>query len=130
MGFRPEPTIYTLKFQGTWLDGLVVKVGCCTVEEFNEMLRWQATTGSEVADNNDKITNRFLDYLKEWNLEDPKTGEPTPRTLEGCSRHEQPVMREILQQWQKAMAGVEDELGKDSMNGRISQEQSLGLGGA
>lgn len=128
MGFRPEPTVYTLKFEkGSWLDGLKVRVGSCTISEFNEMLRWKASTGQEVADNNDKVLQRFLDYLVEWNLEN-KDGTPTPHTVEGCADQEQPVIREILSQWQSAMAGVSDDLGKDSANGSDSLEESLGLG--
>jgi hypothetical protein len=155
MGFRPEKTIYTMHFQGTFLDGLIVKVGCPTVAEFNEMLRWQAASNSDVADVNDKSTQRFLDYLIDWNLENPidgplkevevdrdgeivmewqtipdiREGEPTPHTLEGCGVHEQIVIREIMQQWQKAIAGVSEELGKGSMNGSDSLERSLGMGG-
>lgn len=144
MGFRPEKTIYNLHFEGTFLDGLHIKVGCPTVAEFNEMLRWQAANSTDVADNNDKATQRFLDYLVQWNLENPqdgperaeddetpqlKEGEPTPGTLEGCSIHEQIVIREIIQQWTKAIAGVSEELGKGSMNGSDSLERSLGMGG-
>jgi hypothetical protein len=129
MGFRPEKTVYNLHFQGTFLNGLAIRVGCPTVAEFNEMLRWQAATNADIAENNDKATQRFLDYLIDWNLESPKDGEPTPHTLEGCAVHEQVVIREILQQWQKAIAGVSEELGKDSMNGSDSLERSLGMGG-
>jgi hypothetical protein len=143
MGFRPEKTVYNMTFEGTFLNGLYIKVGCPTVAEFNEMLRWQAATSVDVADNNDKATQRFLDYLIEWNLENPRDGvlkegqtvpdiregEPTPHTLEGCSVHEQVVIREIMQQWQKAIAGVSEELGKGSMNGSDSLERSLGMGG-
>lgn len=144
MGFRPEKTIYTLRFEDTFLNGLIIRVGCPTVAEFNEMLRWQAATTTDVANNNDKATQRFLDYLREWNLENPRDGEPreegddrpqlrdgepTPHTLEGCSLHEQVVIREILTQWQKAIAGISEELGKGSMNGSDSLERSLGMGG-
>ncbi len=144
MGFRPEKTVYTLRFEDTFLNGLIIRVGCPTVAEFNEMLRWQAATTTDVANNNDKATQRFLDYLREWNLENPRDGEPreegddrpqlrdgepTPHTLEGCSLHEQVVIREILTQWQKAIAGISEELGKGSMNGSDSLERSLGMGG-
>jgi hypothetical protein len=144
MGFKPEPTIYTLNFDGGWLSGLVIKVGCCTVREFHEMISWQAKSGAEAAENNDKVAQRFLDYLIDWNLDNPrdgderddgddrprlKEGEPAPHTLEGCSLQEQVVMREIVSQWMTAMSGSSEDLGKDSLNGRASQERSLGLGG-
>jgi len=74
MGFRPEKTIYNLHFEGSFLNGLQIRVGCPTVAEFNEMLRWQAATNSDVADMNDKSTQRFLDYLISWNLENPIDG--------------------------------------------------------
>lgn len=129
MGFRPEPTLYTLKFKdGSWLEGLVVKVSACSLRKFNEMLRLQAKNGTELADNNERVLQIFLDHLKEWNL-DNSEGETTPMTIEGCQEHEQPVIREILSRWQMAMGTVDDDLGKDSMNGNTSLEQELGLAG-
>jgi hypothetical protein len=143
MGFKPEPTRYTLKFEDTFLDGLIIKVGCCSVAEFHDMIRRQAANGAEVASNNDHSTQLFLDYLIEWNLENSRDGhadddgvvpqslregQPTPHTLEGVGLHEQVIIREVIGQWQKAMAGMSDDLGKDSPNGNDSQERSLGLG--
>ena len=39
MGFRPEPTVYKLTFDGTALDGLTVRASACSVAEYTEMIR-------------------------------------------------------------------------------------------
>lgn len=132
MGFRPEPTVFNLHFKDAWLNGLEVKIGCCSVGEFNSILATNPTTGEEVAAGNTRVLKLFLKYLVEWNLESNVDGEwvPTPHTVEGCETHERSLIRVMLMTWQGAMAGVDDDLGKDSMSGDSSLEQSLGLGGA
>lgn len=137
MGFRPEPTLFTLKFEDDWLNGLIVKVGCCTVREFNTILLSAPDDEKDVSASNTAVLNLFLKYLSEWNLESFVKDEthpegewiPTPHTVDGVETHERRLIRTILVTWQKAMAGIDDDLGKDSMSGNTSLEESLGLGG-
>lgn len=128
MGFRPESTIYKLSFSGTPLDGLTVRAGCCSVGEFNEMLRLSDTTKArEVADNNERITDLFVKYLVEWDLEHPVTGEPVPATAEGIGTIESRLLGQIISAWQIAMVTVPDPLKNGSLAGKASEEASLGL---
>lgn len=129
MGFRPEETVYNLKFKDAWLAGLEVRIGCCTVGEFNEFSRQpDVEKGESAADKNDKMFAVFLRYLKYWNLENEFDGQPTPLTLEGIHSHQQALIREIIKEWQFAMAGVSDDLGKGLIDGNRSLERSLDLG--
>ena len=130
MGFRPERTIYNLSFSGTTLDGLHIKVGCCTVQEFNELLRagGSSENGVQVAEANDKMLQLFLNYLVSWDLENPDDGQPTAQTVEACNKHERALIREILNAWQIAMAGVPKASQNGSNSGNDLQERSLGLG--
>lgn len=128
MGFRPEPTIYKLSFKDSHLDGLTVRIGGCTVAEWQETLRSaNPEDGTGVADANEQMLALFAKYLVEWDLEDPRTGEPVPPTMEGLNTQENRLIAEIVVAWQKAMMFVADDLGKGLTNGGLSEEASLGL---
>lgn len=153
MGFRPEPTIYNLSFQGTFLDGLHVRASCCTVAEYNTMLR--AATGmppinTNVSDdpdelqrlaaelslrseamvsNNEKILELFANHLVSWDLED-MAGQPVPANRAGIDSQERTHISQIIQAWQTALVSVPNLSKTESSTGSISEEQSLGLGNA
>jgi hypothetical protein len=132
MGFRPERTIYVLNFKDSNLDGLKVRIGGCTVGEWQSQLRMTGTvnSGQEAAESNDAMIALFLKYLQEWDLEDAETGEPVPPTAEGVATQENALITQIILAWQKAMQYVSDDLGKGSTNGSSSREASLGLAGS
>jgi hypothetical protein len=129
MGFRPEPTIFTLTFKGTFLEGLVVKIGCCTVREFNDMMNVGEDTSREEAEkNNQKIIDKFLEKLVSWNLENADGSGPTPQTVDGLNSHENRLIRSIIAAWQVAQVDVPAPLRTISSNGSNLEEQSLDLG--
>jgi hypothetical protein len=125
MGFRPEKTLYKLTFEGTSYEGLVVRAGCCTVGEFNDMVRGFGAYNT--ADSNDRLFELFLKYLNDWNLEDPDTGEPVPYTLDGIHGVESQLMSAVVNGWQKAMVGVPRNLSLPSSDGGTLLESSLQL---
>lgn len=153
MGYRPEPTIYKLDFdQSTGLDGLFVRVKCCTMKEFNDMLRGSnapelkqlenideddpaALTklmalmqdlNKVAADANESSLQLFLKYVVEWDLEGDD-GKIVPLTMEGIGTVEKPVIGKIISAWHTAMMAVPRPLKSASANGRRSEEATLGM---
>jgi hypothetical protein len=129
MGFKPERTIYRLNFSGTFLDGLLIRVGSLTVAEYNEMLsKGSSGTADEAMAANRWVAQLFLDRLVEWNLEN-QDGTPTPKTVEGLQAQERPVVTGIINAWQIAMVNIPAPLSQSSSDGGLlDQEESLGLG--
>lgn len=131
MGFRPEPTIYNLKFDGTALDGLHVRSSCCTVSEYNEMLAVAAGAteiNSDVIRANERILELFSNHLVSWDLEDPIDGSPVPANRAGIDAQERTLVSQLITAWQVAMVTVPNLSKPDSSDGGISAEASLGLG--
>jgi hypothetical protein len=138
MGFRPEPTVYNLSFQGTALDGLHVRMSCCTMGEYNEMLRSAFVGGEpdeegnvklnpEMLRANDRIMELFINHLLSWDLED-MAGQAVPISVEGIESQERTIITQLITAWQSAMVNVPKPSSSESNNGETSQEQSLGLG--
>jgi hypothetical protein len=129
MGFVPEETVYTLSFEGSSLDGLVVRMGALSVGEYGKMIRLMNVNSlSEAGDANDEIIRMFAASLRKWNVED-KAGDPVPTTLSAVEAQEQPMILTIFTAWQKAMSDVGEDLEKGSASGEISLEASLGMAG-
>jgi hypothetical protein len=137
MGFRPEPTIYNIGFEGTALDGLKVRMSCCTLGEYNEMQRAVFAGGEpdeegnvrltpELLQANDRIVELFLNHLVSWNLEDI-AGRPVPTTREGLDLQERTMVGQLISAWQTAMVEIPKPPSSPSNNGATSEEQSLGL---
>lgn len=151
MGFRPTPTQYNLTFQGTALDGLHVSIGCCTMGEYNEMIRAGSIDAPDVEitglseaelrklvkevkeiavrtmDANDKMIQLLAKYLVSWDLE-TIAGEAVPTTAEGILSQERTIVSQIMSAWQSAMVTVPPPLKSESTSGGTLEEQSLGLG--
>jgi hypothetical protein len=138
MGFRPEPTIYNIGFEGTPLDGLQIKMSCCTLGEYNEMQRAVFVGGEPDKDGNvrltpellranDRTVELFLNHLVSWNLED-LAGRPVPMTQEGLDNQERTIIGQLIGAWQTAMVTIPNPSKKPSSNGATSEEQSLDLG--
>lgn len=153
MGFRPEPTIYKLTFEGTALDGLTVRASACTVAEYTEMIRINTTQqspidisqiktpediarvteeiqrrSSDLIRNNDRMLQLFANHLVSWDLEDPIDGSAVPATRAGIDSQERPLINQLIQAWQVALVSIPNPSTSVSDSGKISEEQSLGLG--
>jgi hypothetical protein len=130
MGFRPEPTIYNLKFDGTALDGLQARMSCCTIAETDDMLRTAVKEGDineDTLKDNDRILDLFVNHLVSWNLED-LAGQPVPTTREGINSQERGLIAQLIAAWQIAMSTVPNLSPPESSSGETSEEASLGLG--
>jgi len=136
MGFRPEPTIYNLTFQGTALDGLNVRMSCCTISENAEMIK-AAVAGddgdgnthitADVLKDNDRVLEIFINHLVSWNLED-LAGQPVPTNREGVDMQERTLIAQLMGAWQVSMMNVPNPLPPGSSSGGTSEEASLDLG--
>lgn len=131
MGFRPEQIVYKLDFGETELKGLNVRIGCCTVGEFNTALI--GDPDKMLRENNEALFELFLKYLISWDLEQRVAGtqdewELVPYTMEGI--HDQPsqLMSAVIGAWQRAMIGISPNLRRPSNDGETSQEFELDLG--
>lgn len=133
MGFRPEPTIYNLAFEGTSLDGLHVRASCCSVAEYNEMLKAVVVGGGQIdehtLESNNRVLELFINHLVSWDLED-LAGQPVPTNRDGVYGQERPIIAQLITAWQIAMVSLPNPLRNDSPNGETSEELSLGLGSA
>lgn len=127
--FIPEPTVYVLRFEDESMDGLVIRAKCCTVAEFNEMIRTGArgTDIQNTADANDDVLKLFVEHLVEWNI-GGTDGKPLPMSMKALSTLESPFVNKILAAWQLAMVTVPKVSNSQSSNGKTSREASLGLG--
>lgn len=153
MGFRPEPTVYKLVFgEDTGLAGLHVRARCCTIGEFNAMLRGSQDPSlgdvpdvdendpqtqiaaiqklqeyqKAAADANEEAIAMFLKYAVEWDLEGDD-GNIVPLTMEGIQAVEKPVINGVIGAWHMAMMTAPPPLKQPSINGRRSEEATLDL---
>src|SRR5215472_1165405 len=101
MGFRPQRKIHKLVFDGTDLDGLIVRMKSCSVAEWNETLEMMNFEGTpaEAKKANETLNEVFAGRIIEWNMEDPDTGDPVPTTKEGFESLEQGVAARIIAAW-------------------------------
>src|SRR5271165_5262394 len=137
MGFRPEPTIYKLNFDDTPLKGLLVRAKCCSMGEYNDMLREAGDAGAErgpdekidftaAAVRNDETIATFARHLVEWNLEDDE-GNAVPATLAGVQSVERVLMGQIITAYEIALVTVSAPLNFQSASGKTSEEQPPGM---
>jgi hypothetical protein len=111
MGFKREPRTYLLVFDDPELEGLEVRARSLSVGELN--------------DDETTLLENFANALVKWNLED-RDGNPLPATLETLNTYPDiDFINGLARAWIKAVAGVGDELGKDSDSGRPSLEGSI-----
>jgi hypothetical protein len=130
VGFTPKSTVLKLVFdEDTPLHGLTVRAKPCTVGEWNDMLIWSAEqrkNAADVAAANDRITELFLHYVVDWDLEIPE-GNPVPITLEGWRTIDNNFADLIITAWQVAMVGIPKTSKSESPAGGTSAEQQLDL---
>lgn len=129
-GFRPENKVYRLTFDGTDYSGLIIRIGCCTVGEFNTTL--VGDPEKRLKENNEALFEMFLKYLVSWNLESkvPDTEDdwvPTPYTMEAIEVQESQMMSAVIGAWQRAMIGISPNLRLPSNDGETSEELELDL---
>jgi hypothetical protein len=138
-GFVAQRKVFRLDFQGTDLEGLVVRAKSVPLGTFLELMELaqglenlgdltQLTELSELPPGSVAAIRGLLEgcghALVDWNLEDEDTGpvEASPAGLNGLDLD---VAMAILQAWMTAVAGVSGPLGQPSSDGKPSLAASL-----
>ncbi len=123
MGYRRKPREYHLKFEDDEFDGLIVKCGSLSVDEFIEITtlatRLQATTAE--SDDVARMFDILADKIIEWNLEDDD-GKPVGHTPADLRAQDFDFIMTIQMSWMTAMAKVPNPLLSGSNNGGTTQE--------
>ena len=107
--FRPEKTVYNLKFEGG-LEGLDVKATALPLGDFLEInelaiMVGQETDPEKLVEKTDLLFRRFAEHLIEWNVDDDND-EPVPATFEGVKTQELPFVQEVIRAWMDAIASI------------------------
>lgn len=114
----------------TWADGefagLEVRVKRASLEAYFELMP-VIEGGIDVStpEGRQEFLDRFLEfgrYLVSWNVED-EDGKPVPCTPQEFTAMDPKFVREILDQWAEAIAGVADPLEQPSPSGVPSPEE-------
>lgn len=112
MGFEAPRTVYTLDFEGTDLDGLVVKMsGGKLGDAFTTVREAGKVAGGSDADvsvaHAEVVLSQYEDmaeHLVGWNL--TANGQPVKADLDGLKTLEVRHVNMIAAAWQKAQVGV------------------------
>jgi hypothetical protein len=127
MGFRPQVTLYKLKFADSNLDGLEVTAESLTTDEFLAMQRLasqaKAGTNADATASAEKMLDGFAANLASWNLEDSHG--PVPATREGVGSQKFDLVLVMIMAWMEAIAGVDPTSRAASNGGATSQELSI-----
>lgn len=113
MGFKLG-RVYVLEFEGTDMEGAIVKVRSPTIATLDDLL---------LRERGEEQWQIMLDHLVEWNLE-TEDGEPVPATVEGMKAHMEPgVPMIITREWYRAARGITAPLDRRSGDGQPSPEE-------
>jgi hypothetical protein len=129
MGYKPKRTTYRLRFTDDELDGLVIDAKGASTGQMLFLQRLGAQiSGQEGSRVDPELLETVVDQLAagivDWNVEDDDD-QPIPPTKENIFALEPVLLIRILQAWAQALAGVSDDLGKDSTSGESFPEESL-----
>lgn len=115
MGYKPKKKTYNLDFSGTDLDGLEVSLSGLSTGRLVEMM---GLVG--VADKNPEAALKLIDWyaeaLQEWNVEDDDD-QPVKLTRDNVLAQDIEMNLTVIKAWIQAVAGVTEELGKESTSG-------------
>jgi hypothetical protein len=118
--FVPQATTYTLNFQGTDMDGLVVVMKQPSIGEIMGVKR--AHDDGDNAD--DRALETFVRNLVSWNLARPD-GSDVPATKEGLLEQSVGFMSTVITAWAQAVSGVSGPLEMPSTSGSPSLEEQI-----
>lgn len=91
---------------------------------------WEVAAGLEGnAGDTDGVSavKRFVDHLISWNLEDEKTGEPLPLTMDAVKTIDKDLIASLNNAWVQSLIGVHtaDPLPESSLSGEPSPVESI-----
>jgi len=107
MGFRLNRS-YTLLFEGSVLEGLVVSIKATSVATVMEI--------RENFDNPKLLADLLAEHVTEWNWES-EYGATLPVSAESFLSLEEPVLATIIKEWYRAAIGVTAPLDGGSTSG-------------
>jgi hypothetical protein len=106
MGYKPKAKTYLIQFEeGHEYHGAEARLQGMSYGE------WEEATGADGGDgdkNGGDSVKRFVDHLIEWNVDDPKTGEPLPPTLESLKALDKDLVAALNNAWIQHLIGVHD----------------------
>lgn len=119
MGYKREAKIYRLAFEAEDMAGLVVQARSIPTGQLMELVRVSsalegATDGQGLGDLAavGTLFEGLAGALHSWNLENDNG--PVPADLEGLYSQDLDFVLAIVSAWIDAVAGVPEDLGKDS----------------
>lgn len=118
--FVPQATTYTLNFQGTEMDGLIVVMKQPSIGEIMGVKR--AQTDGDNAD--DRALDTFVRNLVSWNLA-REDGSDVPATKDGLLEQSVGFMNAVISAWGNAVSGVPAPLEMPSTSGSQSAEELI-----
>lgn len=124
--FKRERKLYQLQFETEDMDGFECIAAGMSLERFiafNALQEQVQSAEARESEAGERLYGMFAAQLVSWNLDDDDD-EPVPCTYEGLKAQDVEFVNMLLQAWAKAIAGVPDDLGKDSGSGETSREES------
>lgn len=124
-GYRPQKTVYKLRFDDPEMNGLVVRAYGLSVGELIEVGRMKAEAeGDDGAESLEKVLLVFASKLVSWNLE-AEDGTTLGANYETLAAQEPGFTLTLLDAWMTAVAGVSLPLGQSLPGGSPSALASL-----
>lgn len=122
MGFVPPTTGVKLSFEGSLYEGLEVTMDAVStgtvlgiMENFDEAKSGDAKAMLVLLDG-------FSTALESWNIEDRKTGEPVPATLDGLRTLDFTLAMAVIGAWIGTVSEAPPPLPASSNSGSTSRE--------
>lgn len=126
MGFKRTRKIYKLRFEDPDMEGLVVRAHSTSGEDFLAIQEMAGSVTDESAAASMRLLyTTFAKVLIDWNLEYDDRPEVMPTTAESLLAQDFDFAMALINAWMKAVAGVPDELGKESTPSSPLLEASL-----
>lgn len=124
--FKRERKLYRLQFETEDMDGFECIASGMSLERFIAFNALQEQVQSQEARESqagEQLYTMFARQLVSWNLDDDDD-QPVPCDYDGLKAQDVEFVNMLVQAWAKAIAGVPDDLGKDSDSGETSREES------
>ncbi len=136
MAYTRKPKVFKVSFEEpNTLAGLTLTTRALSVKDFAEFGlkladvselenagtdRERLNKLSHLLDSLEEVRVMFADKLISWNMEE-EDGSETPASVDGVMSLSDEEFYSIIGEWLSAVGGVEENLGKDSDSGEITQ---------
>ncbi|HUM06360.1 MAG TPA: hypothetical protein VLT90_12925 [Terriglobales bacterium] len=120
MGFKPQRTLYKLKFTDDKYDGMEIVVRSVPIGTLAKL----QSEGEKNQNSINELCELLSSNIQSWNLEF-HDGSPMPITLDSLLDQEFDFVYDVVNAWTSAITGVTDELKKDLKNGGNTEELNL-----